>query len=121
MLPPKGMWGFFGWHLVKPTDTSVIVTEGEYDAMAVAQGLAALPLDDPLRAVPVISLPNGCNSLPTDLIPLLEPFKKVYLWMDNDKSGIDAAEKFARKLGITRCMVVKPLKANSKVSLLHNK
>jgi hypothetical protein len=101
---------------------------GEYDAMAVAQGLAvpestvlgkkkvvrkvkkkvgiALPgsptsssssADDSTDAglgkegfswdLPAISLPNGCNSLPTDLIPLLERFTRIYLWLDNDKSG----------------------------------
>ena len=37
--------------------------------------------------IPAISLPNGCNSLPLELIPLLERFTKIYLWLDNDKSG----------------------------------
>ena len=37
--------------------------------------------------IPAISLPNGCNSLPIELIPLLERFTKIYLWLDNDKSG----------------------------------
>ena len=37
--------------------------------------------------IPAISLPNGCNSLPLELIPLLERFDKIYLWLDNDKSG----------------------------------
>ena len=104
---------------------------GEYDAMAVAQGLAipessvpgkkkaerkgkkkvgiVLPGSAPSSSssssaaesadtgaggegtsswdLPAISLPNGCNSLPADLIPLLERFTRIYLWMDNDKSG----------------------------------
>ena len=69
------------------------------------------PLDrtDPLRDTPVVSLPNGCNSLPVELIPLLERFTKIYLWMDNDRSGQDAAEAFAHKLGKLRCVIVKPL------------
>lgn len=37
--------------------------------------------------LPAISLPNGCNSLPMELIPLLERFTRIYLWLDNDKSG----------------------------------
>ena len=37
--------------------------------------------------LPSISLPNGCNSLPVELIPLLERFERIYLWLDNDKSG----------------------------------
>ena len=98
---------------------------GEYDAMAVAQGLnfagapeeeakiarkskkgskvASMNTDDKeknLRVdetadvtvdmnwdLPVISLPNGCNSLPIELIPLLDRFEIIYLWLDNDKSG----------------------------------
>lgn len=43
-----------------------------------------------------ISLPNGCNSLPTELLPQLERFSTIYLWMDNDAAGIAAREKFAR-------------------------
>ena len=54
--------------------------------MAVSDALSALPESDSLRHVPAISLPNGCNSLPVELIPLLDSFKKIYLWMDNDKS-----------------------------------
>ena len=108
------MWGFFGWHTVSaPTTTSnseraIILTEGEYDAMAVCQGLSVLPDGDPLKNVPAISLPNGCGSLPAQLIPLLDPFDKIYLWFDNDKSGQDACAKFIPKLGEGRCVVVVP-------------
>ena len=61
-----------------------------------------------LADVPAISLPNGCNSLNPDLIVMLERFEKIYLWLDNDQPGRDAAEKFASKLGLKRCVVVKP-------------
>lgn len=118
------MWSFFGWHTVPTTATeeansplpesssssnSIIITEGEYDCMAVSQALSLLPESDPLRSLPAVSLPNGCNSLPTELIPLLERFDKIYLWLDNDKSGQEAADKFVQKLGAARCVVVKPL------------
>ena len=46
-----------------------------------------LPAESTAWDIPVISLPNGCNSLPIDLIPLLDRFTTVYLWLDNDKSG----------------------------------
>lgn len=98
---------------------AIILTEGEYDAMAVYQGLAALPDSDPLKCVPSVSLPNGCNSLPQQLIPLLEPFNKIYLWFDNDKSGQDACAKFLPKLGAHRCVVVSP-NPNMKVSCKRN-
>jgi twinkle protein len=86
----------------------VIVTEGEYDAMAVAQALSELPGDHPFKNVPAISLPNGCNSLPLDLVKQLEQFEQIYLWMDNDKSGLEGSEKFAGKLGTRRVLLVKP-------------
>lgn len=92
-----------------PACKEIIITEGEYDAMAVSQALSCLPDSDPLKHVPCISLPNGCNSLPTELIPLLQPFEKIYLWLDHDQSGQEATTKFVSKLGATRCAVVTPL------------
>ena len=105
------MWGFFGWHTVDPKKhTSIIITEGEYDCMAVSQVIhdPTNPRNIPFREIPVISLPNGCNSLPPELIKPLESFEKIYLWLDFDKSGQDAAEKFSKKLGIQRCVIVTP-------------
>ena len=46
ILPKGGPWGFFGWQLVMPHHKAVIITEGEYDAMAVAQALMMLQPDD---------------------------------------------------------------------------
>lgn len=36
---------------------------------------------------PAISLPQGANSLPDHLLPMLDRFEKIYLWMDNDEAG----------------------------------
>eukprot|EP00600_Ochromonadales_sp_CCMP1393_P010116 CAMPEP_0174961352 /NCGR_PEP_ID=MMETSP0004_2-20121128/4192_1 /TAXON_ID=420556 /ORGANISM="Ochromonas sp., Strain CCMP1393" /LENGTH=1031 /DNA_ID=CAMNT_0016209787 /DNA_START=137 /DNA_END=3232 /DNA_ORIENTATION=+ len=91
-----------------PPSKSIILTEGEYDAMAVSQALSRLPINDPLARIPAVSLPNGCNSLPSELVALLQPFDQIYLWMDFDKSGQDASDKFAQKLGVKRCLIVKP-------------
>lgn len=68
-----------------------------------------LPSDHPLRDVPTVSLPNGCSSFPPDLIPLLEQFRRIYLWLDDDKSGREGCEKLAGKLGKHRCWIVQPL------------
>ena len=94
--PPGGGWGFFGYHTIPDDATEVVITEGEYDAMAVYQA----------TKMPAISLPNGCRNLPIDLLPLLERFDKIYLWMDNDVPGREGAEKFAHKIGIRRCYLV---------------
>ena len=159
ILPKGGNFGFFGWHLVSVPPAlatnnrsgsnsddginnsvnkgqdKIIITEGEYDAIAIAQALRdynhstnthpqinsnvnnvnnvnssnSKVSTNWIKSVPVVSLPNGCNSFPVELISLLERFKVIYLWLDNDSSGIAAAEKFSRKLGIHRCQIIKPL------------
>lgn len=57
---------------------------------------------------PAVSLPNGCRSLPLEVLPLLERFETIYLWMDNDGPGREGAEKFANKLGAKRCLIFSP-------------
>jgi len=96
--PAGGGWGLFGWHTVPPDATAVVLTEGEYDAMAVYQATGR----------PAVSLPNGCRSLPLEVLPLMERFETIYLWMDNDGPGREGAEKFTKKLGAKRCLIVKP-------------
>ncbi|CAH0476726.1 unnamed protein product [Peronospora belbahrii] len=97
LVPKGGSWGLFGWNTVPRAAKEIVLTEGEFDAMAVHQatGMAA------------VSLPNGCQSLPPSVLPLLEIFKRIYLWMDNDASGQSNVEKFAAKLGMSRCYIVR--------------
>jgi twinkle protein len=61
--------------------------------------------------LPAVSLPNGCRSLPVEVLPQLESFEKIYLWMDNDTPGQDGADLFAKKIGLERCHIVRPTKA----------
>ncbi len=61
--------------------------------------------------LPAVSLPNGCRSLPVEVLPQLERFEKIYLWMDNDTPGQDGADLFAKKLGLERCHIVRPTNA----------
>jgi len=94
--PSGGRWGMFGMHLVPADATSIIVTEGEFDAMAVFQS----------TGFPAVSLPAGANCLPVELLEKLERFTKIYIWMDDDVVGQAAAQKFALKLGRERCWIV---------------
>jgi len=96
--PAGGGFGLFGWHTIPADATEIIVTEGEFDAMAVCQATGR----------PAVSLPNGCRSLPQEVLVLLEKFDTIYLWMDNDGPGREGAEMFARKLGVERCLLVQP-------------
>ena len=47
---------------------------------------------------PAVSLPNGASSLPPEVLPLLEQFDKIYLWMDHDGAGQAGVDKFVQKL-----------------------
>jgi twinkle protein len=76
----------------------VVVTEGEFDALAVRQatGFAA------------VSLPNGCRSLPLEVLPLLEHLDRLHLWLDDDIPGREGVERISQKLGLGRCFIVQP-------------
>ena len=73
--------GLFGLNTIKDTDSSICITEGEFDAMAVNQQLN----------IPTVSLPNGSNHLPVSLLPFFERFEIIYLWLDADEPGRAAA------------------------------
>lgn len=59
-----------------------------------------------------VSLPNGANNLPVSLLPQLEQFKRIYLWMDADEAGVHGAKRFAEKLGINRTYIVNSRKTD---------
>ena len=72
--------GLFGLNTVPEDATAIVITEGEFDAMSVYQS----------TGIPSISLPNGVHSLPPQVLPWLEKFEKIYLWLDNDTAGQSA-------------------------------
>ncbi|OQR96724.1 twinkle protein [Thraustotheca clavata] len=108
LVPKGGSWGLFGWNTVPTSSTSIVITEGEFDAMAVYQA----------TGLPSISLPNGCRSLPPAVLPLLERFTTIYLWMDNDVHGQDSLDKFVNKLGVKRTYVVRSQAKDANDALL---
>jgi hypothetical protein len=56
-MPSGGERGMFGMHTVPADATSVVITEGEFDAMAVRQATGMY----------AVSLPNGARSLPVEV------------------------------------------------------
>lgn len=103
LAPKGGSWGMFGLDTVPEDAEEVILTEGEFDAMAAYQATGK----------PAVSLPNGARSLPVDLLPALERFKKIYLWMDDDVPGQEGADHFSKKLGLHRCFIVRTNSPNA--------
>lgn len=84
-----------------PTDSkTIVVVEGEYDALSAAvYGLAN-----------VVSIPNGAKGFGS-WVSELDKYEKIYLLFDNDKDGEEGAEELATKLGRYRCWRVRlPLK-----------
>ncbi|XP_072523404.1 twinkle mtDNA helicase [Salminus brasiliensis] len=88
----------FGLPLVGQKETEVVLTGSEIDSMAVSQatGLSAL------------ALPRGVSCLPPVLLPYLEQFKKVTLWLGGNMRSWEASKIFSRKLGLKRCSLVRP-------------
>ncbi|EUD65772.1 DNA polymerase I [Plasmodium inui San Antonio 1] len=86
---------FFGDHLVGNSE-EIVLTEGEIDAMTVSQE----------TNYAAISLPNGSKSLPIYLLPYLERFKKIHLWLDFDKAGKSSVFNFVNKIGLGRTNVI---------------
>lgn len=76
-MPAGGSKGLFGLQTVKRSDKTIILTEGQLDAMSVYQKIG----------IPALSLPQGASSLPDSVITYLDQFDKIILWMDNDDAG----------------------------------
>ncbi len=62
--PSGNSKGLFGLQLVKKTDKSIVLTEGQLDAMSVYQN----------AGIPALSLPQGANSLPDSILTYLDQF-----------------------------------------------
>lgn len=56
----------------------------------------------------ILCLPYNLHSLPQQLLPYLESFKKLVLWFGNDQISWHAARSFARKLNEKRCYFIRP-------------
>jgi twinkle protein len=92
----------FGWQAFAKGERSIILTEGQIDAMTWSQwgGPCAL------------SIPNGCaggghdNWIDYEWDNLLL-FDRIYISFDMDKEGEASAAIVARRLGIHRCFIVK--------------
>ncbi|XP_069756222.1 twinkle mtDNA helicase isoform X2 [Narcine bancroftii] len=88
----------FGIHLLMRKDTTLVLTSKELDCLAVAQA----------TGLPCASLPRGVSCLPPALLPYLEQFRKVVLWLGDDLLSWEASKIFARKLNVRRCSLVRP-------------
>lgn len=84
----------FGWHLIDPKARTVVICEGEIDAMTLHQvGLAALS----------VNAGAGNHQWIENDWERLERFSDILVCFDNDEPGDKGAEEVIKRLGIERC------------------
>lgn len=86
----------FGWHLIAPKTRSVVITEGEIDAMTLHQ-----------VGVPALSVNAGAGNhqwIENDW-DRLNRFSDIVVCFDNDEAGQKGAREVVQRLGIERCRV----------------
>lgn len=102
----KSALPLYGQALWQPSGRMVVVTEGEIDAMSVAQAMDL--------KWPAVSLSDGASGAAKDFAKAadwLEKFDKVVIMFDMDEPGRTAAEEAARVLTPGKAYIAKlPLK-----------
>lgn len=87
----------FGWQVVGQDDRMLIITEGEIDALSWhSYGFPAV-------SVPFGGGKGGKHNWIENDYERLEQFEKIYLSMDMDEAGEEAARDIANRLGMHRC------------------
>ena len=90
----------FGWQAIPSDLRTIVITEGEIDAMTMFE-----------YGFPAVSVPFGGGSggkhnwIDHDFHHL-DRFESIYLCMDMDGPGLEAAEDISNRLGKHRCMIV---------------
>jgi twinkle protein len=99
--------GLFGQKQAGSGGRSLVITEGELDAMSVAQAW----LDKYDKIFPIASLPSASQTkVLLEQREWIRSFESVVLWFDMDDAGKDATEKAARIIGYDKVKVVKNVK-----------
>lgn len=95
----------FGWQVIGAKERTLIITEGEIDALSWHSfGFSAV-------SVPFGGGKGGKQNWIENDYERLERFEKIYLSMDMDKPGDEAAQEIANRLGMHRCYrVALPMK-----------
>lgn len=99
----------WGWQAIDPNTRSVVITEGEIDALSVWQ-----------CGIPALSVFSGVSNLgwiESDL-DRLDQFSDIVLCLDMDEAGQGAARKIAERLGLDRCRIASLPKKDANECLL---
>jgi twinkle protein len=91
----------FGWQAIVDNDRSVVICEGEVDALSWYQ-----------QGIPALSVPQGAGGGDKQVVWIendyerLQRFETIYISMDMDKTGQEAIDPIISRLGAERCKVV---------------
>jgi twinkle protein len=104
-IADKKMWQakdaepcLFGWHLIDPKARSIVITEGEFDAMVLHQA-----------GIPALSCNQGAGNhqwIDADW-ERLQRFSDIVLCYDMDDAGRKGAAEVANRLGLDRCRMAR--------------
>lgn len=92
----------YGQQLFSSGGKKLTITEGEIDALSVAQAFDG--------KYPVVSLPNGAQGAKKSITKNIEwitSFEEIYLWFDNDQPGLEAIEEVLNVLPIGKVKIIK--------------
>lgn len=82
----------------------LVITEGEEDALAVAQAYDTYNGN----IYPVVSLPSSSNLKPVaENLEWIREFEEVVLFIDNDDAGNTCVDKLAKIIGYAKCKVAR--------------
>lgn len=85
---------------------SLVITEGELDACAVAQAF----YDKYGKVFPVVSIPSATGTkVLLEQLDFIRGFESVVLFFDTDEAGQTAVERAAKIIGAGRCKVARLL------------
>ena len=93
--------GLFGQNLWRPTGRRIVITEGEIDALSVAQAFNL--------KWPVVSVPNGAQGAKKSIaknLEWLEGYEEVCIAFDDDEPGRTAAKECAALFTPGRAKIV---------------
>lgn len=88
----------FGWHLVDPRERTLVIAEGEIDAMTLWQA-----------GLPAVSVNAGAGNhqwIESDW-ERLERFSDIVIAFDHDEAGDKGATEVIKRLGMDRCRRMK--------------
>jgi twinkle protein len=107
--------GLFGKDVFQGGGKRLIITEGELDALTVAQ----CSYDKYKKIYPVISIPSASGTQQLlENREWIRSFSEVVLCLDNDKAGEEATNKAIKIIGIDKVKIAKlPFKDPSEVFL----